>query len=111
VVQSGSSAEAAPGWRWAARLVAFDYAPSFSFNVDQMEFDERLSTLRAALRPPESVTQPAAVLTHALRSWESGGGDEPYVALHLRCAGRSFVSATCILSQSSQADIHASLSK
>jgi hypothetical protein len=52
--------------RRSARVVAFDFAPSYNFHVDGLAFDVELLRIRQALRPAAAIAQPAAEMHHEL---------------------------------------------
>ena len=72
------------------RVIAFDFAPSYNFNVDRLHFDPTLRDIRRRFQWVDAVTAPASRLERALRADAVAGGSEPsYVAIHLRRRGYS----------------------
>jgi len=61
--------------------LVFDYAPSYSFGVDQLRFDAELTRLHRHVRFAPRLRAAAAAAVSRLF------GDEPYVAVHLRRDG------------------------
>ena len=64
-----------------ADTLAFDYAPSFSFHMDNLQFDFLLlGAMRATRFRPKLVALAEATRTHLF-------GHNPYLAAHLRRDG------------------------
>ena len=74
------------------RFVAFDFAPSYNFQVDRLQFDPTLRQMRQRLKWVAAVRAPAERLEDALRSEArrvnpGPDGTGAFVAVHLRRRG------------------------
>ena len=61
------------------KVVAFDFAPSYNFQVDQLRFDPTLREIRSRFRWVKAVTAPAKRLEEAVRAEASAVANERLV--------------------------------